>query len=183
MRAAYREQAHLLAAEGVDFLLLEMLATGIDNTIVAIEEAAQTGLPIWVSLSCADDLQTGKLYLGAREEAPENFDEPFESGFEPFDVAIEQIMAAGGSVLSVMHSEIRVIEPALKIMREKWSGPMGAYPSAGYWERPNWTFKASVSAEFYAQEAQKWVAAGAQIIGGCCGIGQHHIQAVTNALR
>ncbi|MEM7116322.1 MAG: homocysteine S-methyltransferase family protein [Chloroflexota bacterium] len=190
MRAAYDEQSQLLAEGGVDFLLLEMLGTGVENSVVAIEEAAKTGLPIWVSLSCLDHPTTGEIFLGAREESEVLPDEPeiqpyepFKGSYEPFGPAIDKIMAAGGSVLSVMHSEIRVMESALQVARERWSGPIGAYPNSGHWERPNWAFKANVSADFYAQEAQKWVAAGAQVVGGCCGVGQHHIQAMTDALR
>lgn len=35
----------------------------------------------------------------------------------------------------------------------------------------------------YADYAQSWIAAGASIIGGCCGIGPEHIKAISNNLK
>jgi len=182
MRAGYREQVELLAQGGVDLLLLEMLATDVDNTIIAIEEASQADLPVWVSLSCLDDPVSKEIYLGVRE-GPADLNNLFHRSYERFGPAIERIMATGGSLLSMMHSEIQMGRSALNIMRENFSGPLGIYPNAGYWERPNWTFVDDLTPEFYWSEAQAWLASGAQVIGGCCGIGPEHIQAVSNGLR
>ncbi|MBP6580467.1 MAG: homocysteine S-methyltransferase family protein, partial [Sphingorhabdus sp.] len=35
----------------------------------------------------------------------------------------------------------------------------------------------------YLEWARKWVAAGATMVGGCCGIGPQHIQALAGGLR
>ena len=35
--------------------------------------------------------------------------------------------------------------------------------------------RADVSPQVYAEWARDWVASGAQIVGGCCGIGPEHI--------
>lgn len=182
MRASYREQADLLAEGKVDFIVLEMLGADIENTIMAIEETVHTGLPIWVSLSCLDDPDSKEVYFGVRE-SPANADNGNKRRLAPFGTAIKQIMGAGGSVLSMMHSEVHIGVAALAVMKDHFSGPLGVYPNAGYWERPNWTFVDSVSPESYWQEAQKWVEMGAQIIGGCCGMGPEHIQALHDGLR
>ncbi|MGB0387697.1 MAG: homocysteine S-methyltransferase family protein [Ardenticatenaceae bacterium] len=181
MRASYREQAELLADANVDFLTLEMLGTDVDNTIMAIEEASRTDLPIWVGLSCLDHPTSNTLYLGVREGTASV--SQFFREYEPFGPAIQRIMAAGGSVLSMMHSEIHMGQAALAVMRENFAGPLGIYPNAGYWQRPNWTFVESISPDFYWTEAQKWLESGAQVIGGCCGIGPEHIRAVSEGLR
>jgi len=181
MRASYREMANLHAEGNVDFLLLEMLATDIENSIIAIEEASTVDLPVWVSLSCLDLPETKELRLGAREK--EGDDIPFSYGYDAFDSAIQQIMAAGGSVLSMMHSETHLGRAAVEVMRANYDGPLGVYPNAGYWERPNWTFIDTISPEYYWQEAQAWIAGGAQIIGGCCGTGPEHIRAVVEGVR
>ena len=68
-------------------------------------------------------------------------------------------------------------------MRGAWSGPVGAYPNAGYWTRPNWTFVDQVSPEVYLADARRWVEAGAAIVGGCCGVGVEHIRAVADGLK
>ncbi|MEM7126169.1 MAG: homocysteine S-methyltransferase family protein [Chloroflexota bacterium] len=181
MRVSYREQAQLLADAGVDFLLLEMLAADATNAIMAIEEASSTNLPIWVSLSCLDNPASKELYLGVREHT--SGAKEFTNGYEPFGPAIQRIMATGGSVLSMMHSEIHLARAALEIIRENFGGPSGVYPNAGYWQRPNWTFIEDISPEFFWTEAQAWIESGAQIVGGCCGIGPEHIRAVSDGLR
>ena len=181
MRASYREQADLLVEGKVDFLMLEMLGTDVENTIIAVEEASQTDLPIWVSLSCLDHPQTGELYLGAREHSSNARD--FDYEYERFDVAIQRIMAAGGSVLSMMHSETHLGRAAVEVMRKNFAGPLGVYPNAGYWQRPNWTFVDEISPEYFWGEAQAWIEGGAQVIGGCCGTGPEHIRAVAEGLR
>lgn len=180
MRATYREMVDLLAEGNVDLLMLEMLGTDVDNTIIAIEEASQADLPVWVSLSCLDEPETGELYLGAREHAAT--DATFDYDYERFDSAIQRIMAAGGSVLSTMHSETHLGRKAVEVMAGNWTGPMGVYPNAGYWQRPNWTFIDEISPDYFWQEAQAWIDGGVQIVGGCCGTGPEHVRAVVEGL-
>ena len=181
IRASYREQADLLAEAQVDFIILEMLGSDVDHTILAIEETARTDLPIWIGLSCLDHPTSKALYLGVRESSAA--DDEFNRSYEPFGPAIKRIMAAGGSVLLMMHSEIHLGQAALGVMKENFAGALGIYPNAGYWQRPNWTFIGDVSPDLYWTEAQEWLAAGAQVIGGCCGLGPEHIQAVYNGLH
>ena len=40
-----------------------------------------------------------------------------------------------------------------------------------------------IKPEAYVRHAQQWVAAGASIVGGCCGIGPEHIRALRAALK
>ena len=181
MQVSYREQACLLAENNVDLLLLEMLGTDVQNTVIAIEEASKTDLPVWVSISCLDHPSTGELYLGARESAADASE--FLHDYERFDAAIQRIMGPDVSLLSMMHSEARLGTSALSIMRENFAGPLGIYPNAGYWQRPNWTFVDKISPTTYWQAAQTWLNAGAQVVGGCCGIGPEHIRAVAEGVR
>lgn len=39
-----------------------------------------------------------------------------------------------------------------------------------------------ITSEAYVRYAREWVAAGASIVGGCCGIGPAHMKAVCEAL-
>ena len=68
-------------------------------------------------------------------------------------------------------------------MRGAWSGPVGAYPNAGFWTRPNWTFVDQVSPEGYLADARRWVETGAAIVGGCREVGVEHIRAVAERLK
>lgn len=181
LRASYREHIELLADGGVDLLLLEMLGADVISSTIAIEEANNSDLPVWVSLSCLDHPESGVLYMGSREHASDA--STFNHNYEPFDEAIQKITAAGGSVLSMMHSETHLGRAAVEVMRANFNGPLGVYPNAGYWQRPNWTFIDEISPEYFWQEAQAWIELGAQIVGGCCGTGPEYIRAVTDGLR
>ena len=119
-------------AVDADLINLEMLGTDVDNTIIAIEEATRTDLPVWVSISCIDHPTTKALYLGARESANPVSADQFRFGYEPFGPAIERIMATGDTVLSMMHCEIHLGEAEHVIMGEHLDGPLGIYPNAGY---------------------------------------------------
>ena len=50
-RSNYLEQAEVLADSGVDLIALEMMRD-LEQSVYAVEAAAETGLPIWVGFSC-----------------------------------------------------------------------------------------------------------------------------------
>jgi methionine synthase I (cobalamin-dependent) len=47
---------------------------------------------------------------------------------------------------------------------------------------PNWQFTDEISPEDFASEAEGWVALGARVVGGCCGIGPEHVRALRERL-
>ncbi|MEM7343317.1 MAG: homocysteine S-methyltransferase family protein, partial [Chloroflexota bacterium] len=179
--ASYREQADLLADAKVDLLILEMLGADREHALLAFEAVAHTGLPVWVGLSCLDDPKTGHLHLGAREISTDE-NEFFES-HGLFSTAIQELATKDVSALLMMHSEVHLGTAALQVIRENFTGTIGIYPNAGYWQRPNWAFIETISPEYYWSEAEKWLALEAQIVGGCCGIGPEHIQVVADGVR
>jgi S-methylmethionine-dependent homocysteine/selenocysteine methylase len=91
-------------------------------------------------------------------------------------------MAAGGVVAGVMHSEVETMAPALSIVLARWPGPVMAYAHSGHFVMPDWQFADVISPEDYLAAAEQWVAMGAQIIGGCCGIGPEHIRMLKKRL-
>ncbi len=167
--ASYREQAEVLAEAGVDLIALEMMHD-VAFTVYALEAALATGLPVWVGFSCrlADDGETVLLRC-------DDIDAPFAD-------AVDKVMAVGGVVAGVMHSDVSVMVPALETLRTRWPGPAMAYPHSGRFIMPEWQFVNVISPEDYLVEAQKWVAMGVQIIGGCCGIGPDHIRLLSERL-
>ena len=56
------------------------------------------------------------------------------------------------------------------------------YPHCGEWKQPNWQFVNMISPEDYLDEANSWVEDGAQIVGGCCGIGLDHMKVLGGGL-
>ena len=82
-----------------------------------------------------------------------------------------------------MHTLTEDIVPALEILQHHWSGPTGVYAHSGTWIDPNWQFVDMIAPEDYLSVAQQWVALGAQMIGGCCGIGPAYIGLLKERLR
>ena len=176
----FRAQAEILAAEGVDLLILETLGS-TERTVKAMVSATKDlGVPVWVSISCVRDRETNAVMFGI-EESGESTDAVDIYG--PFGDAAHDIMSVGGSAVLMMHSVMDVTEDAVKLLRENFSGPVGAYPNAGYWTRPNWTFVDQVTPDEYLADARRWVAAGAAIVGGCCGVGVEQIRALAEGLK
>ena len=172
-----REQAQILVRDGVDLLLLETLGSDRRAVEAGIEAIADLGLPVWVAMSCMQGRDSGEVMLGI-EESQAHSDAGDSEAYEPFGPAVAAVMARGGSAALMMHSDLKVTRTALESIGSHYDGPRGAYPNAGHWLRPEWAFVDQVSPEHYAEEASAWVASGARIVGGCCGIGPAHIKAV-----
>lgn len=171
------EQARILAAQGVDLLLLETLGTKRDGIEAGVEAITDIGLPVWVAMSCMQSHDTEEVMLGV-EESQAHSNDDLRMAYEPYGPAMAAVMARGGSAALMMHSDLNVTRAALETIAAHYDGPRGAYPNAGHWLRPQWAFVDQVSPETYAEEASAWIASGARVVGGCCGIGPAHIQAV-----
>ncbi len=168
--ANFREQARILADSGPDLLLLEMM-WDLAYSPAAVRAAVATGLPVWVGFSCrlGDDgtvMLFSEKYTGTLVSA--------------LDVILPLLPES--SVVSVMHTEAVEAAAALRVIRERWSGPVGVYAHSGRFVMPNWVFNDVISPEDYLAEARTWVEMGARLIGGCCGIGPEHIRRLREEL-
>ena len=170
MRSYFAEQAELLADAGVDLLILEMMRD-IDYSCAALEAASATGLPVWVGFSCERTEEGGlKLAPTIGEEIA-------------LETGVAAVMAEGGELAAVMHSDVHITGAALAAVRTVWDGATGAYPESGYFTMPHWHFVDIIPPDAFAEEAVRWVGEGAQLVGGCCGIGPPHIRALAERLR
>jgi len=176
----FRDQAEILVENGVDFIILESLGAKTSTIVTALNAITEFDVPIWVAVSCAEDHESGQLFLGI-EESRIHSHRPL--AHQSLGDAIETIMDTAGSALLVMHSTVDTTLPALQLMQSHYDGLRGAYPNAGYWIRPEWAFVDQISPEDYLDRAQKWLDTGARIVGGCCGIGPDHIAALSKGLR
>ena len=61
--------------------------------------------------------------------------------------------------------------------------PLGVYPNLGYLSAAGWRHEAGVGGAEYAELALRWRQEGAQIVGGCCGVGPEQIAAARAALE
>ena len=176
----FRAQGAILADEGVDLLILESLGCTARTIKAMVNATRDLGVPVWVSISCVRDRDAGAVMFGIEESGEATY---VAQTYGPLAEAVREIMSVGGSALLMMHSVRGVTEDAVKVMRAAWSGPLGAYPNAGYWTRPNWAFVDQVSPDEYLADARRWVDAGASIVGGCCGVGVEHIRALAGGLH
>lgn len=166
--AAYREQCGLLTESGVDVIALEMMQFH-ERALIAFQAARETGLPVWLGVSARKDPDTGAIT-------------PFNWPDESFEELLDTLIPLGPSIVHVMHSEIAAVPEAVAMVQERWDGPVGVYPESGYFTMPNWNFVDVIDPADLLEEARGWVAAGVQIVGGCCGLGPEHIRAL-GALR
>lgn len=159
------ELAGILKASGVDFIILEMMYHP-GRTALAVEAALATGLPVWFGLS-------------ARRAADGNTVAFDYSSERPLDEIAELIPRHGVDVAGCMHSNSAIVAEALESVRRHFSGPLMAYPDSGYFEMPDWQFVDVISPARLAEFYREWIAAGVQVIGGCCGLGVEHIEAAS----
>ena len=171
-KANYREQAQLLAEAGVDLIMLEMMVDR-ERAGYAISAALETGLPTWIGLSFQREKVHGNLRLWGGAQ--------FDGWFgQMTDVLGNRIPRS--SLVSVMHTLTEDVEESLHLIKKEWSGLLGAYGHSGEFAMPQWTFDTSATAQAYLEHARRWVPTGAQVIGGCCGIGPEHISLIRQAL-
>ena len=76
---------------------------------------------------------------------------------------------------------VAVVAQTTERVKHNFDGIIGAYPNVGYFEKPTWNFmEEEISPSQYCEEAKSWIDVGAQIIGGCCGVGPKRIEAISN---
>jgi len=159
--AAYIELAQLLADNGADMLVLEMMQE-TQHAVRAAEAAKRTGLPLWLGLSCRMNA-AGELV---------GYDFPQQA----FAATLETLAALEPDAINIMHSPPGTILPALAAARQSWHGVLGAYPeitsqlAAGGAE--------AVPDDNWIELCAGWRDAGAQILGGCCGTTPDQLRAL-----
>ena len=167
----YREQVRMLAESGVDLIVLEMFSRTMDLK-AAISAATETGLPIWVGLSC--EIHNGQILLGLKGR----------HGGETIADAVIASSSPNVKAFCIMHSPPQVTADALQELKTYTSLPLGAYSHGGGIRDKKVRASeghslASTDPEKYLDYAHEWVACGATIIGGCCGTTPEHIRALT----
>jgi S-methylmethionine-dependent homocysteine/selenocysteine methylase len=174
---AYRDSVRLFEEAGAELILVEMIQETVHGS-AACRAAAESSLPFWLGLSCR---------RSARRDRLVGFDLP---GHDAADT-LARLVEFGPAAIAVMHSPPDVIADALRLIRDHWSGPIGAYPAIPYREDPQSveagrTPAAGVSDEgsvdAIAQLATTWLDAGATIVGGCCGTTPAHIAALRRVI-
>jgi len=166
--AAFREIADLIAENGCDLILLEMMYTPA-RARMALDAALATGLPVWCGFALRRAASDASVYgFAAWEDVPHE---------ELYAMLPETGVDAAG----IMHTYSDVVGPGLTELSKTYKGALMAYPESGHFEMPHWNFEGVMSGDDLVGYAQGWVGQGAQIIGGCCGLGIEHIRALSEA--
>lgn len=165
-RALMRRKAESMADAGCDLIMMEMMRDA-DYSLWASEAAVETGLPVWIGIS-TEPRDDGTLTGFARPD-------------QPLDRIVAALAGTGGDVISIMHTLPNHTGDALKVVRQGWQGPLGAYPESGFFKMPDWQFIDIIEPQALVAHARQWQALGASIFGGCCGTNPHHIKALAQA--
>jgi homocysteine S-methyltransferase len=165
VRAAFREQIDGLLEGGVDVIVLETFSD-LDQLMVALGEArAATDLPVIASLTFGEELV---LVDGSSPQAAVR--SLSRAGADAIGVNCGAGPAASLDAIEGMASPVEG-EPARSIM-----------PNAGLSQRLEGRFVYAASAEYFGTVTRAMLAAGARILGGCCGTTPDHIAAMRTAL-
>ncbi len=160
------EAAALQADAGAELMILEMMRS-IDSTAVAIDAAAATGLPIWLGWSCEPG-EDGPVLI--------------QDGGPLADAMAWAAQQELVELVAIMHTETDYVSACIDVVNQHWDGPTGVYAHTGEWQPPHWIFEDTITPEDYSRAVGTWIAQGAQVIGGCCGIGPAHIEHMSEHL-
>jgi len=83
-------------------------------------------------------------------------------------------------VLGIMHTTTELISIIIPKLKRKREGPIMVYPDSSFFKAPNWQFEDVISPLELRYFSEGWLDQGVQIIGGCCGLGTDHIQAISD---
>ena len=163
--ASFAEQAKALEEGGVDFLVIETQFDIAEATAAIQGAQSATSLPIVCSFSYDRGTRT-------------------MMGVKPIQMA-KAIAPLGVVALGVNCG--RSLEDNLAVLQELkqntdlpiWFKPNAGMPELD--ENNNPTY--SVDPVSMGANVQKWIEAGARIIGGCCGNSPEHVQAIAKAVK
>jgi methionine synthase / methylenetetrahydrofolate reductase(NADPH) len=163
LKECFRIQAAALAEGGADLLILETFAE-LEELELAVAAAKETALPVVASLAFGEG---SRLAGGIVAEA-----------------AAGRLAAAGADVIGANCGAGPLeLLATLKRMAAVTDLPLSAYPNSGFPEYVDGRYIYRTTPEYFAGMALEMVAAGAGIVGGCCGTTPEHIRMMSQRLR
>ena len=101
--------------------------------------------------------------------------------------ASARLQEAGADIIGAVCGDItRPIGDALTVVKEMRQGcdkPLLIKPDAGLAQLIDGKIVQPITPQDMANEVPKWIAAGASLVGGCCGASLEHIKAITVAAK
>lgn len=164
-RAFYREQISALVEGGVDLIVIETMVdvTEAGQALLAAREV-NPSIPVVVQMTVQDDGNT-----------------PHGTAVEEFT---RQLDAWGADLIGLNCSmgPAGVLE-SLEKMGKVTHRRLSAQPNAGLPRTVDGRSIYLCSPEYMARYAERFIQAGARLVGGCCGTTPEHIRAIKDAVR
>src|SRR5580692_4766259 len=164
-RAAFAEQIGILAANGVDLLIIEtMPALNEAHEALEAAKAVAPHLPVLVMATVDDESEC-------------------LDGASPAQAAALLTEWGADAVGVNCSTGPAMVLTAIEAMRAATTLPLAAMPNAGMPRAVEGRNIYLCSPEYMASFARKAIAAGAQFVGGCCGTTPNHTRAMRSAVR
>ena len=164
-RAAFAEQMRALSGAGADFLIVETMPA-LNEAREALLAAQETAphLPVLVMVTVDDESNC-------------------LDGSSPQHAAAMLTEWGAGAIGVNCSTGPSAVLTAVEAMRGATPLPIAAMPNAGLPREVDGRNIYFCSPEYMASFARKAIAAGVQIVGGCCGTTPNHIRAMRTAMR
>ena len=174
----------------VDVWIAETVSSISEAELVrSVLDAAGDARPLWVSFTLEDetfhaDAHDGRAGLALRSSEGVADSPRLRSG-ESVPDAVVAALAMGAELVAFNCSQPEVMEAAIRVAARADDLPIGVYANVFEvedHESANETINAlrlDVTPDVYLEFAERWVAAGASMVGGCCGVGPAHVSALS----
>ena len=147
----HARRLEVLISTSPDYLALETMPDTFEVEVL-LELLSDCLIPFWVSYSCKEGNQT-------------NAGQSFQSAVD---------LAQSAMAVGINCTKPELIADLLR--SAKSNKPYVVYPNSGrVWDAKNKVWTGSAAVGFSNDLIRQWVEAGAEIIGGCCGIGAAEI--------
>jgi methionine synthase I (cobalamin-dependent)/5,10-methylenetetrahydrofolate reductase len=164
IREAFREQVEALLEGGVDLFVIETFSD-LDHLLLAVDEAKRASdIPVIAELTFGEELQ-------------------LTDGTTP-EQAAAALLEVGVDALGVNCG----VGPLACLEALERTGPgdslvaRSIMPNAGLPQRVEGQFIYAAGPEYFREMVPRMLAAGAAVIGGCCGTTPDHVRAMRSAL-
>jgi S-methylmethionine-dependent homocysteine/selenocysteine methylase/SAM-dependent methyltransferase len=162
------DTVHLLsrafADDPPDLVLFETLSLVRPSLFSTVQALLDAHVPVWMSFRRCRQGLCG--VFGQHWGGPEG---------DTFGRAARRFEEMGVGALLVNCIPPDHVDGMLSYLRDFTDMPLGVYPNLGYLTADGWYYDPGISGDVYADLALRWREEGAQIIGGCCGVGPDHI--------
>jgi len=148
----HAKRLEILISTSPDYLALETMPDTFEVEVL-LDLLTDCPIPFWVSYSCKEGNQT-------------NAGQDFQSAVD---------LAQSAMAVGINCTKPELITDLLR--SAKSDKPYVVYPNSGrVWDAENKVWTGSAAIGFSDELVSQWIKAGAEIVGGCCGIGAAEIE-------